>query len=114
MLGIYDCKLEKRSDLIVYILSYVGILCSHPSCFFFNVNSRHIIEETWLNYEEGTSTKSDVAKSILQKIMAEGGKFLKDDGYGWLEMEETASQEKILMAFRSYRKVLKKQAQESS
>ena len=80
---------------------------------FQNVDSRHIIEETWLNYEEGAS-KSDVAKLILQKIKAEGGKFLKDDGYGWVEMEEMASQEKILMAFRSYRKVVKKQAQESS
>lgn len=82
------------------------------SILLFHVNSRHIIEETWLNYEEGT-IKSDVAKSILQKIIAEGGKFLKDDGYGWVKMEDTASREKILMAFRSYRKVVKKKAQES-
>ena len=72
-----------------------------------NVHFRHLIaerESEYENCEDQLGAKGLVADKVIVEIQSSGGRFLKDDGVGWVLLGESAVHDKVTMAFRSLRK----------
>lgn len=72
-----------------------------------NVHFRHLIaerESEYENCEDQLGAKGLVADKVITQIQSSGGRFLKDDGVGWVLLSKSAAHDKVTMAFRSLRK----------
>mmetsp|Transcript_23453 Transcript_23453/g.57664 ORF Transcript_23453/g.57664 Transcript_23453/m.57664 type:complete len:126 (-) Transcript_23453:35-412(-) len=71
-----------------------------------NLRFRHMVAERQNEYDANDmfGAKGIVANKVMEAIESEGGRFLKDDGIGWVRLEDTDAREKISMTFRSQRK----------
>ena len=75
-----------------------------------NVRYRKLIEDCYDTYETSTySQRKQITEEILDIIRASGGRFLKDDGMGWCEVDEAVARQKVSNAFRSVRKAHNKE-----
>lgn len=71
-----------------------------------NLRFRHLVAERQKEYDANDmfGAKGIVASNVMEAIESEGGRFLKDDGVGWVQLNDTDAREKISMTFRSQRK----------
>ena len=70
-----------------------------------NVRYRKLIEDCLGIYEKSTyGQKKQINEEIMDIIKSSGGRFLKDDGMGWCEVDEATAREKVGNAFRGMRK----------
>ena len=80
--------------------------------FVGNVHFRHLIASSvpeYENCEDIFRAKGQVADKVIDDIHSSGGRFLKDDGIGWVLLDEKAVHDKVTMTFRSRRKPRKKE-----
>lgn len=71
-----------------------------------NIRYNNIIHEHRAEYEQAdVKEKTKIAMGIVQKVKADGGRFLKMvDGCTWVEVEDGVARDKVSNAFRSKRK----------
>lgn len=71
-----------------------------------NIRFRCMVAEHQNEYDANDmfGAKAIVSSKVMETIEAEGGRFLKDDGMGWIRLNETDAREKVSMTFRSQRK----------
>ena len=75
-------------------------LQKHPG----NLRYHHIVESYHGQYENAAKLeKTNLAKTIVQRMKASGGRFLKQDGIGWLEIDDDAARYKVSHTFRNHR-----------
>jgi hypothetical protein len=71
-----------------------------------NIRFRYLIEEHRTPYEKAEKTqKTALADGIVSLVHKRSGRFLKDDGAGWVEVNELTAREKVSSCFRSFRKL---------
>jgi hypothetical protein len=72
-----------------------------------NLRFRQLVAEKQQEYDAHKDlfgAKGRVVDKIIQEILSQGGRFLKDDGIGWVALKEAEAREKVAMTFRSRRK----------
>eukprot|EP00980_Cylindrotheca_fusiformis_P014026 scaffold3670_cov124-Cylindrotheca_fusiformis.AAC.2 len=72
-----------------------------------NLRFRHLIDELRQEYDAHKDlfgAKGMVANKVINEIISQGGRFLKDDGIGWVRLKDSDAREKVSMTFRSRRK----------
>ena len=73
-----------------------------------NVRYRKLVEDCYETYDNGTvAQKKQITEEIVDIIKTSGGRFLKDDGMGWREVEDEIARQKVSGVFRNVRKVTK-------
>lgn len=69
-----------------------------------NMRALHLVEINRDKYEVANKfEKTEIAEKIVNSIHESGGRFLKKDKAGWIEVEHTAAREKISHFFRQGR-----------
>jgi len=69
-----------------------------------NIRLRNIvIERTHLYEGAGFAVKQKVSDEVVALIRSKGGRFLKDDGTGWVEVDDETARKKVSHAFRTFR-----------
>ncbi len=69
-----------------------------------NLNYHYIVESYHERYEAAEKgEKSKLAMEIVQKIYAQGGRFLKQDAAGWIAISDEAARSKVSHTFRNHR-----------
>jgi hypothetical protein len=63
-----------------------------------------VIETYHGRYEKAQKLgKTNLSKLIVQKMKDDGGRFLKQDEYGWMEIDDDAARYKVSHTFRNHR-----------
>lgn len=76
------------------------LIQEHPG----NVRFRFIVEEYRADYEAVPKLeKTYIAGRIVERIINSGGRFLKEDGIGWVEVEHATARAKVSHLFRNTR-----------
>lgn len=87
--GIYDVLLGRGKPLQ-----------KHPG----NLRYHHVVENYHGLYEKAQKLeKTNLSKMIVQKMKEEGGRFLKQDDVGWIEIDDDAARYKVSHTFRNHR-----------
>ncbi|KAG7355082.1 hypothetical protein IV203_004438 [Nitzschia inconspicua] len=69
-----------------------------------NLNYHFVVEGYHERYEQASKLeKTQIAKTIVDKIHEQGGRFLKQDDAGWVEIDDEAARTKISHTFRNHR-----------
>ena len=70
-----------------------------------NVRYRNLVEKYKNKYEEATSKvdKTALALVVLKIIQEASGRFLKDEGDGWVEVDDDTARAKVAHCFRTIR-----------
>lgn len=69
-----------------------------------NLRYHHIIESYHSVYEKAQKLeKTNLSKLIVQKMKDGGGRFLKQDDVGWIEIDDEAARYKVSHTFRNHR-----------
>jgi hypothetical protein len=69
-----------------------------------NLNYHYVIEGYHANYDQATKLeKTQLAKYIVEKIQSQGGRFLKQEDEGWLEISDEDARVKVSHTFRNHR-----------
>jgi hypothetical protein len=69
-----------------------------------NLRYHHIIENDHDRYERAMKLeKTHISKFIVEKINGSGGRFLKQDEAGWVEIDDAAARYKVSHTFRNHR-----------
>jgi hypothetical protein len=72
----------------------------HPG----NIRLRNLIELRSNEYDNSTLAKKQrITNDIIQAIHELTGRFLKDDCFGWVEVDDTVAKKKVAHAFRTLR-----------
>jgi len=82
-----------------------------------NLRALHLCEMNYPRYESaitGKYGKTEVAEQIVRIIHESGGRFLKPENGGWVEVEDEAAREKISHFFRHMRFKVKNSASENN
>lgn len=75
-------------------------LQKHPG----NLRYHHIVESCHGQYENAQKLeKTNLARTIVQRMKESGGRFLKHDGIGWIEIDDDAARYKVSHTFRNHR-----------
>ena len=70
-----------------------------------NVRYRAMIEELKGRYDVASKEmKHQITKEVVDVVQRAGGRFLKDDGAGWIVVETETARLKVSHSFRSARK----------
>jgi hypothetical protein len=87
--GTYDVLLGRGKPL----QKHPGNLCYH-----------HTIETYQGRYENAQKLeKTQISKFIVQKMKEDGGRFLKQDDAGWVEIDDDSARYKVSHTFRNHR-----------
>jgi hypothetical protein len=71
-----------------------------------NIRFRYLVLQYQERYDEASKQeKTKFAVEIVAMTKKRKGRFLRDDGAGWLEVDDCAAREKVSSCFRSFRKV---------
>ena len=71
-----------------------------------NLRAGHLVEMHREEYEAvGRVEKTRIAEKIVQMVKESNGRFLKQDGCGWLEVSDEAARDKVSHFFRRLRSV---------
>jgi hypothetical protein len=74
-----------------------------------NIRCRHVIESFNPRYKISTKMeKTSLARKVVQDMKNSGGRFLKQDAGGWVEVNDEIAREKVSRSFRNHRIVLQK------
>ena len=69
-----------------------------------NVRFRHLIEDCREKYESASrNVKTKLSAEIVEIVHENCGRFLKQDGVGWVEVEDETARLKVSHAFRAMR-----------
>jgi hypothetical protein len=69
-----------------------------------NINYHYVIGGYHDHYEEASKQeKTELAMTIVNNIHSQGGRFLKQDDGGWLEIPDEAARSKVSHTFRNHR-----------
>lgn len=69
-----------------------------------NLRYHHIIESYHGQYEAAQKLeKTNLSKLIVKKMQDSGGRFLKQDDVGWVEIDDDAARYKVSHTFRNHR-----------
>jgi hypothetical protein len=69
-----------------------------------NLNYHYVVEGYHAQYEQASKLeKTQIAKTIVDKIHEQGGRFLKQEEAGWVEIDDGAARTKISHTFRNHR-----------
>ena len=70
-----------------------------------NVRYRNLVEKYKNKYEEATTKfdKTAFAMVVVKIIQESSGRFLKDDGDGWVEVDDNTARAKVAHCFRTIR-----------
>jgi hypothetical protein len=69
-----------------------------------NLNYHYVVEGYHDRYERASKLeKTQIAKTIVDKIHEQGGRFLKQEDAGWVEIDDEAARTKISHTFRNHR-----------
>ena len=69
-----------------------------------NLNYHYVVEGYHAQYEQASKLeKTQIAKTIVDKIHEQGGRFLKQEDAGWVEIDDEAARTKISHTFRNHR-----------
>jgi hypothetical protein len=69
-----------------------------------NLNYHYVVEGFHERYEQASKLeKTQIAKTIVDKILEQGGRFLKQEDAGWVEIDDEAARTKISHTFRNHR-----------
>lgn len=82
-----------------------------------NLRALHLCEMNYPRYESsitGKYGKTEVAEQIVRIIQKSGGRFLKQESDGWIEVDDDAAREKISHFFRHMRFKVKNNNNNSS
>jgi hypothetical protein len=73
-----------------------------------NLRYRHIIESHMDRYEQATkrAEKTDLTAEVVTVVNGRGGRFLKQDGGGWIEIDADCARDKVSHSFRNLRKTM--------
>ncbi len=75
-------------------------LQKHPG----NLRYHHIVENYHGRYEKAQKLeKTNLSKLIVHKMKDAGGRFLKQDDVGWIEIDDDAARYKVSHTFRNHR-----------
>jgi hypothetical protein len=71
-----------------------------------NLCYRHIVESHMEKYEQATKRveKTDLTAEVVKVVNERGGRFLKQDGGGWTEINVDSARDKVSHSFRNLRK----------
>ena len=79
-----------------------------------NVRYRFLIEENMAVYESASKLgKTALAQKIVELVKESKGRFMKDDGAGWVEVDDNLAREKVSHSFRSLRSSMKPKVSEN-
>ncbi|MGK3735664.1 MAG: hypothetical protein ACI90V_002505, partial [Bacillariaceae sp.] len=69
-----------------------------------NINYHYVIEGYHDHYEKASKQeKTELAMTIVDDIRSQGGRFLKQDEGGWVEIPDEAARSKVSHTFRNHR-----------
>jgi hypothetical protein len=69
-----------------------------------NLSYHFVVEGYHERYEQASKLdKTQIAKTIVDKIREHGGRFLKQEDAGWVEIDDEAARTKISHTFRNHR-----------
>ena len=69
-----------------------------------NLRYHHVIETYHGQYEKAQKLgKTNLSKRIVKKMKDDGGRFLKQDECGWIEIDDDAARYKVSHTFRNHR-----------
>ena len=73
----------------------------HPG----NFRYRHVIENHMLRYEQSSKRveKTNLTSEIVQVVKGYGGRFLKQENGGWIEIDDESARDKVSHSFRNLR-----------
>lgn len=73
-----------------------------------NLRYRHIVESRMEKYEQATKRveKTDLTAEVVKVVNEKGGRFLKQDGGGWIEIDVDSARDKVSHSFRNLRKAM--------
>jgi len=98
---------EPEKDKTIQTPTQDDVLLGRGKAFYShvgNVRLRNIVIEMAGKYNSaGFSGKQKVSDEIVDYIKARGGRFLKDGGAGWMEVDNDTAQKKVSHAFRTLR-----------
>jgi hypothetical protein len=64
-----------------------------------NVRFHHVIEEICPRYNQANRDgKTNLTAEIVHSVKESEGRFLKDDGYGWVEVDDKIARQKVSLA----------------
>jgi hypothetical protein len=82
------------------LLGRGGLSQGHPG----NVRFRYLIDEHQMLYDEALKRdKTALAAQIVGLVHSWNGRFLKDDGPGWVEVDDAVARTKVSTCFRTTR-----------
>lgn len=80
-----------------------------------NIRYRQLVSDCKDTYERSTYTqKKQITEEIVDLVKQSGGRFLKDDGAGWLEAEDEVARLKVSRSFRGIRASTKKEEEDAN
>lgn len=69
-----------------------------------NVRFRYLIDEHQARYDQALKKdKTAISEEIVQLVRAGGGRFIKESGSGWIQVDETTARNKVSTCFRTTR-----------
>lgn len=70
-----------------------------------NIRFRHWIESRSLQYDQATTSaqKKRISMEIIQLVREGGGRFLRDEKCGWIQVNDETARQKVAHVFRSLR-----------
>ena len=73
-----------------------------------NLRYRNYIEDYMERYEQAKKRieKTDLTSEIVRLVKESSGRFLRQDGCGWVEVDDDAARDKVSHSFRNRRKVV--------
>jgi hypothetical protein len=73
-----------------------------------NLRYRHIVEGRMERYEQATKRveKTDLTAAVVKVVNQRGGRFLKQDRGGWMEIDADSARDKVSHSFRNLRKTI--------
>jgi hypothetical protein len=116
---VYRQILEKRrkKERLVYEVSRVGVPGRNDVLFgrgkanqnhIGNIKVRSLVEDCKEMYDKASrDEKTQITQEIVQVVQQATGRFLKDDGAGWVEVDDGIARLKVSHVFRGLREVPK-------
>jgi hypothetical protein len=102
-------ELDQNTKRIM-VLSPFDVIMGRDKLAQEHVGNIHYLDiiETHLDMYDGFSKveKTELASRIVDGMHKSGGRFLKWDGTGWIEIDDKTARSKVSMAFRSKRRTV--------
>jgi hypothetical protein len=111
--------IKDEKNIIILIPSPMDVLMGRgrqPGSRPGSLRMHHLLEENFDAYEADTDQKTAITMNIIKEMKRSGCRFLRqlEEGGGYVEVDDSAVQSKLMHGFRSLRSKTKKKNSEST